>query len=220
MMEGNAHLLQVIRKMHLEITKLERENRALRGELQFCGWRALQKEQEAGGEGGDGESRTLAADKEVSVGLPASLCRNVLAGPTLAPKEQKDNSMTVRRYAIASSVQPASGMRPHRADKRPPSNGLLEVPASAQLPAGPATTQLTNEEEKGVEKIPANRFSKSNSSKMKLFQEHVYKCRGKVKAVSFLLPMDMSSYAENPHSLKCPQNQNAKQLTTIIEKDM
>jgi len=44
--------------------------------------------------------------------------------------------------------------------------------------------------------------------------------RGKVKAVSFLLPMDMSSYAENQGSLKSPQNQSTKQLTTITEKDM
>lgn len=44
--------------------------------------------------------------------------------------------------------------------------------------------------------------------------------RGKVKAVSFFLPMDMSSYAENQGSLKSPQNQSTKQLTTITEKDM
>ncbi|XP_067158291.1 putative coiled-coil domain-containing protein 195 [Apteryx mantelli] len=163
--------------MRLEINKLERENRALRGKLQFCGQRALQKEQEAGGEGGGGESRSLADDREESIGLPGPLCRNILAGPTLAPKEQKDNAMTVRRYSIASSAQHASGVRSHRADKRPPSHGLLEAQGSAQPPAGPATTQLTNEEEKGVEKIPAKCFSKSNSSKMKLFQEHVYKCR-------------------------------------------
>ncbi|XP_025965492.2 putative coiled-coil domain-containing protein 195 [Dromaius novaehollandiae] len=220
MMEGNTHLLQVIRKMRLEINKLERENRALRGELYFCGQRALQKEQEAGGEGGDGEFRSLANSEEESVGSPVPLCRNILTGPTLEPKEQKDNAMTVRRYSVASSAQAASGVRPHRGDKRPPSDGLLEVRGSAQPPTGPATAQLTNEEEKGVEKIPANCFSKSNSSKMKLFQERVYKCRSKMKAVSFLLPMDVSSYAENPGSLKCPQNQNTKQLTTIIEKDM
>lgn len=44
--------------------------------------------------------------------------------------------------------------------------------------------------------------------------------RGKVKAVSFFLPMDMSSYAENQGSLKSPQNQSTKQLTTITGKDM
>lgn len=45
-------------------------------------------------------------------------------------------------------------------------------------------------------------------------------CRGKIKAVSFLLPMDMSSYAEKQGFLKSPQNQSTKQLTTITEKDM
>lgn len=32
--------------------------------------------------------------------------------------------------------------------------------------------------------------------------------------------MDMSSYAEKQGSLKSPQNQSTKQLTTIAEKDM
>ena len=36
-MEGNTHLLQVIREMHSQIDKLERENRALREELHACG---------------------------------------------------------------------------------------------------------------------------------------------------------------------------------------
>lgn len=36
-MEGNTHLLQVIREMRSQIDELERENRALRGELRACG---------------------------------------------------------------------------------------------------------------------------------------------------------------------------------------
>lgn len=36
-MERNTHLLQVIREMHSQIDKLERENRALREELHACG---------------------------------------------------------------------------------------------------------------------------------------------------------------------------------------
>lgn len=43
--------------------------------------------------------------------------------------------------------------------------------------------------------------------------------RGKVKAVSFLLPMDVS-YAENQGSFKSLQNRDTKQLSTITEKDM
>lgn len=36
-MEGNTHLLQLIREMRSQIDELERENRALRGELRACG---------------------------------------------------------------------------------------------------------------------------------------------------------------------------------------
>lgn len=43
--------------------------------------------------------------------------------------------------------------------------------------------------------------------------------RGKVKAVSFLLPTDVS-YAGNQGSFKSPPNQDTKQLSTITEKDM
>ncbi|KAM8804884.1 putative coiled-coil domain-containing protein 195 [Eudromia elegans] len=220
-MEGNTHLLQVIRQMRLEINKLERENRALKGELQFCGQRALQKEQGGGGEGGDGEPRNPAGDGEECVDSPAPLCRNILTGSMLAPKEQKDNAMTVRRYPIAPLVWPVSSLaRPCVGDPWPPSKGLLHAQGSARPAASPTAAPLTGVEGSGAEKGPADGFSKSNANKTKLFREHVYKCRGKVKAVSFLLPMDTSSYAENPGSPKCPQNQNTKQLTTIMEKDM
>ncbi|XP_050758597.1 putative coiled-coil domain-containing protein 195 [Gymnogyps californianus] len=153
-MEGNAHLLQVIRKMRSQINKLERENRALRGELQVCGQRAVPPEREAARGGGNGDVRSLANDGEGPAGSPASLHGSIVASPAPAPKEQTDTTMTVRRYSAASPAP---------------------APSSA---------------------------------------------RGKVKAVSFLLPMDMSSYAEKQGSLKSPQNQSTKQLTTIAEKDM
>ncbi|KAM6199123.1 putative coiled-coil domain-containing protein 195 [Sarcoramphus papa] len=219
-MEGNAHLLQVIRKMRSQINKLERENRALRGELQVCGQRAVPPEREAARGGGNGDVRSLANDGEGPAGSPASLHGSIVASPAPAPKEQTDTTMTVRRYSTASPAPAPSSARSRRAGKRPPSNGLPDAPGSAQPAAPPAAAQLTSGEEKGLEKTPANCLSYSHSSKMKLFQEHVYKCRGKVKAVSFLLPMDMSSYAEKQGSLKSPQNQSTKQLTTIAEKDM
>ncbi|XP_029884796.1 putative coiled-coil domain-containing protein 195 isoform X1 [Aquila chrysaetos chrysaetos] len=219
-MEGNAHLLQVIRKMRSQINKLERENRALRGELQVCGQRAVLPEREAARGGGNGDARSLDDDGEGPAGSPASLQGSIVAGPAPAPKEQTDTTMTVRRYSTASPAPAPSSTRSHRASKRPPSNGLRDAPGSAQPPAPPGAAQLTSGEGKGLEKAPASRLSYSHSSKMKLFQEHVCKCRGKVKAVSFLLPMDMSSYAEKQGSLKSPQNQSTKQLTTIAEKDM
>ncbi|NXF45161.1 CC195 protein, partial [Oceanites oceanicus] len=216
-MEGNAHLLQVIRKMRSQINKLERENRALRGELQVCGQRAVPPERDAARGGGNGDVRSLANDGEGPPGSPASLHGSIVAAPAPAPKEQTDTTMTVRRYSTASPVPAPSSARSHRAGKRLPSNGLPEVLGSARPPAPPAAAQLTSGEEKGLEKSPANCLSYSHSSKMKLFQEHVYKCRGKVKAVSFLLPMDMSSYAEKQGSRKSPPNQSTKQLTTISE---
>ncbi|XP_028941147.1 putative coiled-coil domain-containing protein 195 [Antrostomus carolinensis] len=225
-MEGNAHLLQVIRKMRSQINKLERENRALRGELQVCGQRAVPPEREVARGGGNGDVRSLDSDGEGAAGSPASLLGSVMASHLLAPKEQTDTAMTVRRYSTTSPAPAPSSTRSHWAGRRPPSNrlppsnGLLATPGSAQPPAPLAAEQLTSGEEEGLEKLPANCFSYSHSSKLELFQEQVCKCRGKVKAVSFLLPMDMSSYAEKQGSLKSPQNQSTKQLTAITEKDM
>ncbi|CAM5138732.1 unnamed protein product [Eretmochelys imbricata] len=217
-MEGNTQLIQVIQEMHSEINKLERENRALRVELKFSGQRATNREEGARGQGGNGEARSLTDSGEERVTSPVALRRNVSASSALALQEQKGNSMIVRRYSISSSVQSFSGHKHHKAEKRHPSNRILEVQGIVKPPAG--SSVITNKEEKGSAKIPADCFSSNNSSKKRSFQEHVYKCRGKVKAVRFLLPMDMSSYSENQGSFKCPQNQDTKQLSTIIEKDM
>ncbi|NXD63790.1 CC195 protein, partial [Eolophus roseicapillus] len=211
-MEGNAHLLQVICKMRSQINKLERENRALRGELQVCGQRAVPPEREAAGGGGNDAMRSLTNDGEGPGSSPASLYRSIVAGPAPAPKEQRDTTMTVRRYSATSPVPAPASMRFHWVSKTPPSSGLSDMPSTP-----PAAAQLSRAEEKGLEKTAANCFSYSHSSKMKLCQERVYRCRGKIKAVSFLLPMDMSSYAEKQDSLKSPQNQSTKQLTTIAE---
>ncbi|XP_026710692.1 putative coiled-coil domain-containing protein 195 [Athene cunicularia] len=216
-MEGNMHLLQVIRKMHSQINKLERENRVLRGELQVCGQRAVPLEREAARGGGNSSMRNLTSDGEGPAGSPAFLHRSIVADPAPAPKEQTDTTMTVRRYSTAAPAPAPSSTRSHRAGKRPLSNGL---PGTAQPPAPPAAAQITSGEEKGLEKNPSNCLFYNHSSKTELFREHVHKCRGKVKAVSFLLPMDMSSYAEKQGSLPSPQNQRTKQLTTIAEKDM
>ncbi|KAM6356997.1 putative coiled-coil domain-containing protein 195 [Alca torda] len=216
-MEGNTHLLQVICKMRSQINKLERENRALRGELQVCRQSAVPPERGAARGGGNGDVRSLADDGEGPTDPPASLHGNIVAGPAPTPKEQTDTTMTVRRYSTALPAPASSAARSHQ---RPPSNGLPEAPGHAPPPTPPAGTQLNGGEEKGLQKTPANCLSNSHSRKTELFREHVYRCRGKVKAVSFLLPMDMSSYAENQGSLKSPRNQSTKQLTTITEKDM
>ncbi|XP_067394778.1 putative coiled-coil domain-containing protein 195 [Emydura macquarii macquarii] len=219
-MERNTRLIQVIREMRSEINKLERENRALRVELKFSGQKAANQEEGARGEGGNRDTRRLTGSGEETVNSPVALHRNVSAGSALALQEQKGDRMIVRRYSSSSSVQSFSGNTHHKAEKRHPRNRTLEVQGTVKPPAGSSVMQLANEEEKGCAKIPADCFSSNNSSKRRAFQEHVYKCRGKIKAVRFLLPMDISSYSENQGSFKCPQNQDTKQLSTIIEKDM
>ncbi|XP_066182597.1 putative coiled-coil domain-containing protein 195 [Sylvia atricapilla] len=207
-MEGNAQLLQLIRKMRSQINQLERENRALKGELRGCA-------QGSGPAPGDGDS---AARSLVSAGHGAATATAALQGS--APAPGADTAMTVRRYPTVSPAPAPSSTRSHWAGRKPAGNGLPEVPGSAQPPAPPAAAQLSREQEKGLKKPPATCLCCSHSSDMKLFQEHVYKCQGKVKAVSFLLPMDISSFAEKQGSLKSPQNQSTRHLLTMTEKDM
>nr|XP_056706302.1 putative coiled-coil domain-containing protein 195 [Euleptes europaea] len=216
-MEGTKQLMQVIQEMRSEIIKLERENRALRGELQFDGPRDAKQEEGRGGEAGKEEAWSLTDSGEEAT---VPLRRNVSAGSALMIQEQKGNMMTVRRYSISSSVHSLSGNKHHKNDKRNPFKGALEVKGIIKQPAFPPDMQLTNKEEKGFAKIPPDCLSSSTSNKRRSFQDHVYKCRGKVKAVSFLLPVDMSPYSENQGPFTCQQNQNTKQLSPIIEKDM
>ncbi|KAM6127529.1 putative coiled-coil domain-containing protein 195 [Phoenicopterus ruber ruber] len=217
-MEGSAHLLQVIRKMCSQINKLERENRALRGELQVCGQSAVLPERGATTGGGNGDVRSLTSDGEGPAGSPASLHGSIVAGPAPSPKEQTALLLSLLlRYHHDRAALPRRCSSARRS-QREASPGRPE--AAGQRPAASPTRRSAAAGETGLETTLANRLSNGHSSKMKLFQEHVYKRRGKVKAVSFLLPMDMSSYAENQGSLKNPQNQSTEQLTTITEKDM
>ncbi|XP_077203952.1 coiled-coil domain-containing protein 195 [Paroedura picta] len=216
-MEGTKQLMQVIQEMRSEIIKLERENRALRGELQFDGPKGAKQED---GTGGSARKEEAWSPTNSSEEAALALRRNVSAGSALMLQEQKGNTMTVRRYSISSSVHSLSSSKHHKTDKRNPFKGALEVKGIIKPPAFPTDVQLTNKEEKGFVKIPSDCLSSSTSNKRRSFQDHVYKCRGKVKAVSFLLPVDMSPYSENQGSFTCQQNQNTKQLSPIIEKDM
>nr|XP_034989080.1 putative coiled-coil domain-containing protein 195 [Zootoca vivipara] len=219
-MDGNKRLMQVIHEMRSEIIKLERENRALRGQLTCSRQKAAKREEGEGVEDKKDKGWSLADSVEEAAASPVTLRRNVSAGSALALQEQKGSIMTVRRYSISSSVPSLPGNKHQKSDKRNPFKGALDVKEIIKQPTFPTDTQLTNKEEKGVAKIPPDCLSSSTSNKRRSFQDHVYKCRGKVKAVSFLLPMDMSRYSENQGSFTCSQNQNTKQLSTIIEKDM
>ncbi|KAM7013547.1 putative coiled-coil domain-containing protein 195 [Passerculus sandwichensis] len=157
-MEGNPHLLQLVRKMRSQIRQLERENRALKGELRGCGHTALPGQ--GSGPGAEGPAAAPASTASLQGGAAAAA----------APREH--------------------------------------------------TAQPSREHEEGLGRSPASCVSCSPSSKAQLFQERVYKCPGKVKAVSFLLPKEMSSFAEKQGSPKSPQNQSTKHLMTITEKDM
>ncbi|KAM3669513.1 putative coiled-coil domain-containing protein 195 [Ammospiza maritima maritima] len=206
-MEGNPHLLQLVRKMRSQIRQLERENRALKGELRGCGHTALPAPRQGSGPGAEGPAAAPS-----SPASPASLQGGAAAAA--APREHTDAAMTVRRYPSASPA--SSSTRSPWAGRQPPRTpGLLQVP-----PAPPAAAQPSREHEEGLGRSPASCVSCSPSSKVQLFQERVYKCQGKVKAVSFLLPKDMSSFAEKQGSPKSPQNQSTKHLMTITEKDM
>ncbi|XP_074403168.1 putative coiled-coil domain-containing protein 195 [Zonotrichia albicollis] len=206
-MEGNPHLLQLIRKMRSQIRQLERENRALKGELRGCGHTAPPAPGQGSGPGAEGPAAPPASSAS-----PSSLQGGFAAAA--APREHTDAAMTVRRYPSASPA-PFSTRSPWAGRQPPSTAGLLQVP-----PAPPAAAQRSREHEGGLGRSPASRVSCSPSSNVQPLQEQVYKCQGKVKAVSFLLPTDMPSFAEKQGSPKSPQNQSTKRLMTITEKDM
>ncbi|XP_056664466.1 putative coiled-coil domain-containing protein 195 [Monodelphis domestica] len=214
-MERNTQLMRVIQEMRSEMQKLERENKALRVELDFTsqrtsGWEnKLQENREEGA-----KKRNVPGEKSISA--PIAIHRTVSADSTLALKESKGNIMTVRRYTISSSVHSFEANENCKSGKRHLSSRILDAQG---IMKSPARSPVTKPATKDGEGFVANCFT-SNSSDKRTFQDHVFKCRGKIKAVSFLLPMEMSSYSKDPDSLKCTQNQNPKQLSTIMEKDM
>ncbi|XP_072477622.1 putative coiled-coil domain-containing protein 195 [Notamacropus eugenii] len=214
-MEGNTQLLRVIHEMRSEINKLERENRALRVELDFgsqkaSGWK---NKLEGNREEGTRKPNVL---REEPVTVPTGIHRTISADSALALKEPKGNIMTVRRYTISSSVHSFAAHEHCKSGKRHLSSAILEAQGIMKSPASSPVTKLANEDGKG---LAADCFA-SNTSNKRTFQDHVFKCRGKIKAVSFLLPIEMSSYSKDPDSLECTENQDPKQLSTIMEKDM
>ena len=109
-MEVNLHLLQIIRKMRSQINTLERENRALRGELQACGQRPVPPVREAAGEGGNSNVRSLTSDGEGPAVSPASLHGSIVAVPAPAPKEQtgtKEPGLSMAPVCAARAGSPS-----------------------------------------------------------------------------------------------------------------
>ncbi|XP_028925258.1 putative coiled-coil domain-containing protein 195 [Ornithorhynchus anatinus] len=215
-MEGNPCLVKLIQEMQSKINTLERENRALRVELSFSGQRSSDQKRTSGRDGREEEIRRLGMLGEQSDASSVAIGRSNSAESELAWKEQKGNTMTVRRYSISTSLHSFAAKKRCKSDKSHSNGGILEVQGIVKPPESSLVTKLVQEEEKG---LPADCFS-SNSSSKRIFQDHVFKCRGKVKAVSFLLPMDASSYSQNQGPFENPPNQNSDQLSTVIEKDI
>ncbi|XP_029473048.1 putative coiled-coil domain-containing protein 195 [Rhinatrema bivittatum] len=211
-MEGNGRLLRVIRELRGEVRELERENRALHAELSRAGpvgaVRPLEVEKEEG-------SRKSSAPEEAPA--PAALRRNVSAASSLERQEQKGNTMTVRRYSISASVHAGAGNAHHRQSKRNSSHRSHAVQGIGRLPMSPTAVERIKDED-SISNCPADHFSNKKITSIKSFQDYMYKCRGKVKSVTFLLPID-TAYSENQVSFKNPPNQSTNQLSTITEKD-
>ncbi|XP_074048840.1 putative coiled-coil domain-containing protein 195 [Macrotis lagotis] len=216
-MEGTTQLMRVIQEMRSEINKLEKENKALRVELDFNSQRASAWENNLeGNRKEEGAKKCNASLGEDPVTASIAIHRTVSADSALALKEPKGNIMTVRRYTISSSVHSFAAREHCKSGKRHLSSGILEAQRIMKSPAHSPVTKLANEDGKG---FAADCFT-SNTSNKRTFQDHVFKCRGKIKAVSFLLPMEMSSYPKDPDSMECTQNLNPKQLSTIMEKNI
>lgn len=91
-MDMNQQLVQVINEMHSEILKLERENRALRGELQSNGQREAKEDESTGEEASKDDTWSLADSAEEATGPPTAFRRKVSASCALTLQEQKGTS--------------------------------------------------------------------------------------------------------------------------------
>ncbi|XP_041419318.1 putative coiled-coil domain-containing protein 195 isoform X1 [Xenopus laevis] len=124
-------------------------------------------------------------------------------------------TMTVRRYSMSSSLMSTPGYSKSRVNmKRNSSTGTLDLKSAVQNEGSDNGKMMTTEKDNSIN-IPIEDLTARSSS----FQEHMRKCRGKVKAVTFLLPTDMKKYQENQKTLKGSENQSKNHLSTIMEKD-
>ncbi|KAK2508923.1 hypothetical protein MC885_012781 [Smutsia gigantea] len=212
-MEANTQLWRVTQEMRAEIDKLEKENQALRMKLTSNSQRTLGSGAESGDEREE-EVTDLGNLGRAPGQSPATLHGGVSTDPAPAVQEHQDNVMIVRRYSISSRVHSFAANDPWKAGKRHPNHGILESQGTVKSLACTSIKKEDNEEKM----FAADSFASDNSNQ-RAFPEPVFGGRDKIKAVSFLLPMDMSSYSKNSASLKCSPNQTANQLNTIAEKD-
>ncbi|XP_063297752.1 putative coiled-coil domain-containing protein 195 [Pelobates fuscus] len=197
----------MVQEMRSEIDKLERENRALRGELSQLGSRSVTTQDD---KINDDNYNCPVKEETLSKGV---LRRNSSVGSAPISQQQKGVAMTVRRYSMSSSLLSSCFHWQNQNIKRHSSSGTLKLNGSVQDietdPGNHGVTPGRTSEQVLINKIP----------KTKSFQECMHHCRGRVKAVTFLLPVDMREYTENHMAFQSPQNQSANHLSTIIEKD-
>ncbi|XP_075720115.1 coiled-coil domain-containing protein 195 [Rhinoderma darwinii] len=205
-MEGDTHLLRVIKELRSEINKLEKENKELRGELSQIGHNTISVKER--------EPRTAIkcdqAQKEEGK-CKGLLCRNVSAQSADLLQEQTGTAMTVRRYSMSSLLSSSEHFKHSAHMKRHSSSETLSGPRLNQK--SDTDLQLAKDEEAAAEMLV------TNIPKTRSFQQYMHKCRGRVKAVTFMLPVDMRAFNENQMTFQSPQNQSANHLSTIIEKD-
>uniref|UniRef100_A0A2K5S609 Coiled-coil domain containing 195 n=1 Tax=Cebus imitator TaxID=2715852 RepID=A0A2K5S609_CEBIM len=201
-MEASIQLMRVIQEMRAEIHKLEKENQALRMKL-------AARSQRASGSGGEsGDER----EEEAPGQSPATLQCAVSTDAAPAIQERQGNVMIVRRYSISSSICSSAVNDPWKAGKRYPKSKILE----AQGPLKSLACSPIKKQDSEEKVFAADSFT-SNSTSQRASPERVFGCRDKTKTVSFLLPMDMSSYAKNSSCLKYSPNQTTNQLSIIAE---
>uniref|UniRef100_A0A8C9QBJ3 Coiled-coil domain containing 195 n=1 Tax=Spermophilus dauricus TaxID=99837 RepID=A0A8C9QBJ3_SPEDA len=193
-MESNTQLLRVIQELRAEISKLEKENQALRMKLASGSHRAA-------GSGGDSGDE---GEEEVHGPSSAAPRGDTPTDATPTTQEHQGNVMIVRRYSISSSVHSFTANDPWKTRKRHPNGGMSLTCSSV--------TKQDNQDKI----LAADSFSNSSSSQ-RASPEHAFRCRDKIKTVSFLLPRSMSSCSKNSSSLKCSPNQTSNQLSAIAE---
>ncbi|XP_048201684.1 putative coiled-coil domain-containing protein 195 [Perognathus longimembris pacificus] len=200
-MEGD--LVKIIQGMQTEINKLEKENQVLRMELMSSSWRA------------SGSGRELRDEREepVTGQSPEALRAGAAWASTPTVREHQGHVMIVRRYCVSPSTQSFAACDPWRARDRPPKSG---IPDAQRILQYPAWSSIKKRDDEG-KTLMAESFH-DNSPHQRDSPE--FGCRDKIKTVSFLLPMDLSSNCKNSSSLKYSPNQSTTQLSIMAEKDV
>uniref|UniRef100_A0A7N5KMC2 Coiled-coil domain containing 195 n=1 Tax=Ailuropoda melanoleuca TaxID=9646 RepID=A0A7N5KMC2_AILME len=203
-MEANIQFVRIIQEMRAEINKLKKENQVLRKKLTSSSQRTPGPSGESGDE----------MEEEASEKSPATLHGGVSIDAAPAVRERQGNVMIVRRYSISSPVHSFAANDPWKAGERYQKSGILEAQGRVKSLACSSIKKHDNEEQM----FAADSLTSTNSNQ-RASPEHVFGdvTRDKIKTVSFLLPMDVSSYSKNSISLKCSPNQTTNQLSTIAE---